>query len=94
MVMASSSGQEKSLQDPTYGTGNGAFTAAVLELLSGKAEQKVDVITVQQLMSFVFSRVPEITKGRQHPVTPDIRSLQDFPIARRSSNKSVTSSHN
>jgi hypothetical protein len=92
VVLASSSGQENSLEDPSYGTGNGAFTAAVLELLSGKADDKVDVVTVQRLMSFVFSRVPEITKGRQHPVTPDIRNLQDFPIARRGRVSAVSGS--
>lgn len=82
-VIASSTGMESSLEGPQYGGGHGAFTAALLEGLAGKADAKNNndgMTSVLELQNYISRRVPEMTGGRQHPMTPSQVRLRDFPL--------------
>ncbi|MBK8326847.1 MAG: caspase family protein [Moraxellaceae bacterium] len=83
-VIASSQGREFSLENANFGGGHGAFTQALLEALAGEADKKGDkdnVVSVLELESYVSGRVPEITNGKQHPMTPYADRFQDYPIS-------------
>ena len=62
--------------------GHGAFTYALLEGLSGRADTGDGRITVNELKAFLESEVPEITQ--KHKGTPQFPSSygfgQDFPV--------------
>ena len=80
VVFAASTGRQLSLEDPTWG--NGAFTKAVVEGLSGKADfQKSGRITLKGLDYYVDERVKELTGGKQSPVSIAPSGVPDFPIA-------------
>ena len=80
VVFASSTGRQYSLEDPAWG--NGAFTKAVVEGLSGKADYaKKGKITINMLDLFISERVKELTKGQQTPTTTKPQTVPDFPIA-------------
>lgn len=85
VVLASSTGRESSLEDPKFRGGHGAFTAALLEGLEGKADREAGngdgFISVLELSSFVSREVPRLTDGAQHPTTPQMTNLRDFPVA-------------
>ncbi|MCK5714556.1 MAG: OmpA family protein [Nitrosomonadaceae bacterium] len=85
IVFASSTGKESSLEDVSYGGGHGAFTAALIEGLTGDADKKSgdqnNYVGILELMSYVSRRVPEITNGDQHPTTPQLINVRDFPLA-------------
>ena len=80
VVFSSSTGREESLEDPKWG--NGAFTKALLEGLSGRADvNKSGRITHKMLDFYISERVKELTRGRQHPVTQAPGGVPDFPLA-------------
>lgn len=80
IVFSSSTGRQLSQEDPKWG--NGAFTKAVVEGLSGKAEiGKSGKITHKGLDYYVTERVKELTKGQQSPVSIAPGGITDFPIA-------------
>ena len=80
VVFAASTGKEYALEDAKWG--HGAFTKALLEGLSGKADLKGDGrVTVTSLDYFLSERVKELTGGSQHPTTTKPPSVPDFPIA-------------
>lgn len=80
VVFAASTGKEYALEDAKWG--HGAFTKALLEGLSGKADLKGDGrVTVTSLDYFLSERVKELTGGGQHPTTTKPPSVPDFPIA-------------
>ena len=85
-VMTSSTGREFSLEGPDYLNGHGAFTAALLEGLNGQADKKVGdgdgYVSVLELETFVARRVPEMTRGKQHPTTAFSSKFQDYPVMR------------
>jgi hypothetical protein len=79
IVFASSTGSELSVELPTLH--NGAFTAALLEGLSGKAD--VDhrgAVTIEELNFYVLRRVKALTNGEQHPNMLRPESIRDFPL--------------
>lgn len=82
-VLASSQGREYSLEQPDFRGGHGAFTAALLEGLEGKAKAggAGSYVSVLELERYVSQRVPELTKGKQHPTAPDSNNFQDYPLA-------------
>jgi hypothetical protein len=93
VVLASSTGRESSLEGEQYLDGHGAFSAAVLELLRGKASAPEPAagadttqigrnVTVGQLQLYVSRRVPVMTNGHQHPTAPLIANLRDYPVAK------------
>lgn len=80
VVFTASTGRQLSLEDPAWG--NGAFTKAVVEGLSGKADfQKSGRITLKGLDYYVDERVKELTGGRQSPMSIAPSGVADFPIA-------------
>jgi uncharacterized caspase-like protein len=79
VLFAASTGQQYSLENPAWG--NGAFTKAVVEGLSGKADyHKNGRITVNMLELYVAERVKELTGGRQTPTTAKPGGVADFPL--------------
>jgi WD40 repeat protein len=80
IVFSSSTGKQLSQENPAWG--NGAFTKAVVEGLSGKADfAKNGKITHKGLDYYVTERVKELTKGQQSPVSISPSGVTDFPIA-------------
>lgn len=81
-VLASSQGREYSLEQPNFRGGHGAFTAALLEGLEGKARSVTGAaVSVLDLERYVSRRVPELTQGKQHPTAPDSNNFLDYPLA-------------
>ncbi len=79
VVFASSTGKQYSLENDAWG--NGAFTKALVEGLSGKADYKPDgKITINELDLYLSERVKELTKGQQTPSTTKPETISDFPI--------------
>lgn len=61
--------------------GNGAFTKALLEGLSGQADtQKTGRVTVNMLDLYLSERVKELTGGEQSPTTAKPGMTADFPL--------------
>jgi len=80
IVFAASTGRQFSREAPEWG--NGAFTKAVVEGLTGKADfRKTGVISHKALDFYVAERVKELTKGQQSPVSITPSGIGDFPIA-------------
>jgi WD40 repeat protein len=80
VVFAASTAAQSSLEDQAWG--NGAFTKAVLEGLSGRAGSGSEIM-VTALISYVSDRVKRLTAGRQSPVFNIPNTIPDFPIALR-----------
>jgi uncharacterized caspase-like protein len=80
VVFASSTGNQYSVEDPTWK--NGAFTKALVEGISGKADYTgKGRITINMLDLYISERVKELTKGQQTPTTTKPQTIPDFPIA-------------
>jgi WD40 repeat protein len=84
IVLAASSGKESSVESNVFGGGHGAFTFALLTGLSGEADKtngdSNGVVSILELQQYISSKVPELTKGIQHPTTTMVNNLTDFPI--------------
>jgi WD40 repeat protein len=79
VVFAASTGRQYSLEDPSWG--NGAFTKALIEGLSGQADYlKTGKITVNMLDLYISERVKALTKGKQTPTTAKPNTVSDFPV--------------
>jgi uncharacterized caspase-like protein len=60
--------KELSLEGPAYGGGHGAFTWSVLKGLEGAADSDHDgFVTAGELIDFVSTDVPGLTRNKQHP---------------------------
>ena len=80
VVFTASTSRQVSLEKADWG--NGAFTKAVVEGLSGKAEyKKTGRVTHKGLDLYVTERVKELTDGQQSPVSISPNGVTDFPIA-------------
>jgi WD40 repeat protein len=80
IVFASSTGRQYSLERPEWN--NGAFTKALIEGLSGKADYtKKGKISINMIDLYLSERVKELTDGQQTPTTTKPQTIQDFPIA-------------
>ncbi len=80
VVFSSSSGRQFSVEDASWG--NGAFTKALVEGLSGKADfLGKGRITINMLDLYLSERVKELTMGKQTPTTAKPTTVPDFPIA-------------
>jgi uncharacterized caspase-like protein len=80
VVFAAATGKQLSQEDDAWG--NGAFTKAVVEGLSGKADfGKTGRITHKGLDFYVSERVKQLTDGSQSPVSIAPKGITDFPIA-------------
>jgi uncharacterized caspase-like protein len=81
IVMASSMGREESQENNAYR--GGAFTVALTEGLTGKADLNKDgVVYLNELDAYITDRVKELTRGQQHPVTAKPTSIRSFPLAK------------
>jgi hypothetical protein len=87
VVLASSTGRESSYEDKNFRGGHGAFTAALLDGLEGKADSEAGngdgYVFLNELIGFVSREVPRITDGAQHPTTPRMENFRDFPLGKR-----------
>lgn len=80
VVIASSTGKQFSFENAAWG--NGAFTKALVEGLSGRADlKKRGRITHKMLDFYVSDRVEELTNGRQTPVNTSPLGVPDYTIA-------------
>lgn len=80
MVFTSSTGRQYSLEDPAWG--NGAFTKALVEGITGKADlMGKGKITLNMLDAYVADRVKELTKGKQTPTSAKPSTVPDYPVA-------------
>jgi len=80
VVFASSTGKQYSLEDVSWG--NGAFTKALVEGLSGKADYTgKGKITINMLDLYISEKVKELTRGQQTPTTTKPQTIADFPVA-------------
>jgi uncharacterized caspase-like protein len=80
VVIASSTGKQYSFENTDWG--NGAFTKALVEGLSGRADlKKRGRITHKMLDFYVSDRVEELTQGRQTPVNTSPLGVPDYTIA-------------
>jgi len=72
-IPAASKGGEESLENEKFkirkeDPGHGAFTYALLQGMSGKANYDDDhYISLNELFQYVAKQVPRLTDGRQHP---------------------------
>lgn len=79
VVFTASSGSQFSLENPDWQ--NGAFTKALLEGLSGKADYThKGKITINMLDLYLSERVKELTRGEQTPTTTKPQTIIDYPI--------------
>ena len=80
VVFTSSTGKQYSLEDASWG--NGAFTKALVEGLSGKADYTgKGKITINMLDLYISEKVKELTGGKQTPTTTKPQTIADFPVA-------------
>lgn len=80
VVFTSSTGRQQSLENEKWN--NGAFTRALVDGLSGKADLTGrGRITINMLDVYLSERVKELTDGKQTPTTAKPQTIQDFPIA-------------
>ncbi|MFT5152604.1 MAG: hypothetical protein ACI841_002603 [Planctomycetota bacterium] len=92
VVFAAATGNQFGLEKETWG--NGAFTKAVVEALTGKVSEATNdamlsailarpTMTVNLLNAYVAERVKELTGGAQTPTMQRPATVPDFPIAIR-----------
>jgi WD40 repeat protein len=82
VVFAASTGKQVSLENKEWN--NGAFTKALVEGISGRADYTgKGKITINSLDLYLSERVKELTRGRQTPTTTKPTTVPDFPIAVR-----------
>ena len=80
IVFAASTGRQFAQESPEWG--NGAFTKAVIEGMSGKADVgRTGRVTHKMLDLYVSERVKALTRGTQSPVTIVPQGISDFPVA-------------
>lgn len=80
VIFSSSTGQQLSQENIVWG--NGAFTKALLEGLSGDAHpDKAGPICITMLEGFIAKRVADLTKNQQTPTTTKSMDLSDFNFA-------------
>ncbi|MDP2786558.1 MAG: caspase family protein [Pseudomonadota bacterium] len=80
VVFASSTGRQFSLENSEWN--NGAFTKALVEGLSGRADYTQDgAVTINELDTWLADRVKQLTRNQQTPTTTKPNTVQDFPVA-------------
>jgi WD40 repeat protein len=81
IMMCSSTGQEVSIEDETIG--HGYFTQALTEGLSGRADLNHDgSVYLNELDNYLFERVKELSRDRQHAVTAKPASVVPFVLSK------------
>jgi WD40 repeat protein len=78
-VFCASQPKEESLESRDFA--NGAFTEALLEGLMGKANSdNNEVVTINELDSYITKRVRQLTENRQTPGLYKPNAIPDFPL--------------
>ena len=78
VVFTSATGRQYALENDSWG--NGAFTKAVVEGLSGRADYRRDgTITINMLNLYISERVKQLTRGQQTPPAPGPPPFPTFP---------------
>jgi WD40 repeat protein/uncharacterized caspase-like protein len=81
IVFTSSSGNEYSYEDPSWG--HGAFTKALLDGLRGAADFTKDkIVDWSELQLYVSTSVRSLTKGSQNPMVPRLEQFANFDVVR------------
>jgi len=81
IVFASSTGRQLSREDDAWQ--NGAFTEALLEGLSGKADYTGDFfLFVSELETYLADRVSKLTNNQQKPVTTKPKAVENYRLLR------------
>jgi len=81
IVFSGSAARQESLESAAWG--NGAFTKALLDGLTGLADsRRVGFVTHVGLDGYVAQAVRNLTVGRQTPVTVLPQGIADYPIAK------------
>jgi WD40 repeat protein len=81
IVFSGSAARQESLESAAWG--NGAFTKALLDGLTGLADsRRVGFVTHVGLDGYVAQAVRTLTVGRQTPVTVLPQGIADYPIAK------------
>ncbi|HAS47550.1 MAG TPA: hypothetical protein DCS93_44145 [Microscillaceae bacterium] len=79
VLFSAASKAESSLEAPRWK--HGAFTLAVMEALSGKADKNGDgIVFLSELNLYTLERVKELTKGAQHPSLQNPASITQLPL--------------
>ena len=79
VVMTASTGKEESQERPDWG--HGAFTKALIEGLTGKADHNRDnVVDIKELDFYMTYRVKDLTEGFQHTTTEIPKTMPNFPL--------------
>ena len=82
-VIASASGKEFAFEGSDWK--NGVFTYALIDGLKNKRiedENRNKQIDLSEMQDYLFQKVSELTKGKQHPTTRTINSRNDFGLVR------------
>ena len=80
IVFAASTGRQFAQESSEWG--NGAFTKAVIEGMTGKADiSRTGRVTHKMLDLYISERVKSLTRGTQSPVTIVPQGISDFPVA-------------
>jgi uncharacterized caspase-like protein len=81
LVLTASQAHENSLEDPRLA--HGVFTHSILFGLAGAADDNPadGVVTAAELVDYVRARVPEETKGEQHPSYSEQGFDMNLPLA-------------
>ena len=80
VVFSASTGRQVSQESREWN--NGAFTKALVEGLSGRADlQRTGRVTVNMLDLYISERVKALTHGTQAPTTAKPGTVPDFPVA-------------
>jgi WD40 repeat protein len=79
VVFSASTGRQQAIESSEWK--NGAFTSALLEALSGKANYRDNSLYITELESYLDRRVKEMTRGLQTPVAAKPSGMPDFPVA-------------
>lgn len=81
VVFTSSSGNEYSYEDRSWG--HGAFTRALLDGIGGAADFTGDgTVDWSELQLYVSNRVREMTQGGQNPMVPRLEQFANFDFVR------------
>jgi uncharacterized caspase-like protein len=80
VIFTSSRGTELSQESGEYA--HGLFTYAIIEGMGGRADLVKDgVVSMKELDTYVSQRVPELSRGLQHPTTDTPSGYVDFTVA-------------
>lgn len=79
VVFSASTSRQDSLEKDEWG--NGAFTKALVEGLTGMAADGKGAVRINALDAYIAERVKALTSGRQSPMTAKPQLIENFPLS-------------